>query len=355
MRRHHAPNPKWKALWPIWHAVAGFLFGFMVLHPVAMAAFRWFDPRRIFSLVPCRDGLVFGFFCAAVALINGYFRTRLARQRDELARQAHLLGDKNQRLTNLERMNRRHVQFTIHDFKGHLAAILGFSEHLLERKKASGEQSEIEALTRIRRQALRMSGAVMDLLTLGRLRESHALRLDRTPVAKLLETAAEDLTLPVHMGNPELGPGRWSCPDVMADARVIERILVNLAFNALKHNARGTRVVLDAHARPEAGEVVFTCADDGRGVSPAALSSLFNEFGEKDEASHEDSTGLGLAFCKAAVEAHGGSIWCESVQGQGARFSFTLPLWNEGEEDRCQRNTSHTSSLSTTTPISLHT
>jgi signal transduction histidine kinase len=372
MRRHDAPSSRWRALWPVWHMAAGFLFGFIILHPVAIATFNLFDPRRglgwaalepglllcpilssfVPSLVPCRDGMVFGFFCAAMALINGYFRTRLARQRDQLARQAYLLGEKNQQLTNLDRTNRRQVQFMVHDFKGHLAAILGFAEHLLERRASSGPPAEIDALTRIRRQALRMTGAVMDLLEFARLREARTSRRDRASVSKLLETAAVDLSLPAHMGIVELGPGRWSFTEVTGDARIIQRVLVNLAFNALKHNPHGTRVVLDAHARLETGEVVFTCADNGRGLSPAALTSLFEEFGEREDANHDDSTGLGLAFCKAAVEAHGGRIWCESLEGRGATFTFTLPLWNKGEEDQCRRRLSNTSSLSMTTPTS---
>ncbi|MGE5347042.1 MAG: sensor histidine kinase [Acidithiobacillales bacterium] len=339
------------SLW--WHGVAGVAFGFLVLHPVTMIVFRWLDPR----LAPGMDdlgtpslvdpilhsfrpemapmGLVFGLFSAALAMLDGSYRNRLAHQlevseayRLRLARQAELLREKNESLARLEEANRRHTQFMVHDFKTYLSGILGFSEVLLEREGGGGDAARVEALTRIRRQALRMAGAVHDLLDFASLQESPVLHLRRTAVSALLEAAASDFSLPPPTGQVEVGPSALTCPDVAVDVRIIERVLINLAFNAIKHNRPGTSVVLDAHPVSGPPAVAFTCTDKGRGLSKAALASLFHEEGRGGsiDQDSEDSTGFGLAFCKEAVEAHGGRIWCESSEGEGARFTFTLPL-----------------------------
>jgi len=353
----------------LWHGIGGFLFGFVVLHPIAMFIFRWLDPRLAREMVHIHGepgamvspllhsfrpemapmGLVFALFSAIIASIDGYYRARVARQRDELARQSGLLTEKNARLVELERANRRHTQFMVHDFKGHLSTISGFVEHLLEKNESTWAPDDVDALTRIRRQTLRMAGAVTDLLALARLRGSPTLRRERTLVSALLATAAADLSLPVHGRQLEIGPGQHGCPDVSVDVRMIERVLVNLALNALRHNAPGTRVVLTACPVREGSQVAFTCADEGRGLSPAAQTSLFREFAPGD-GTGEDSTGLGLAFCKAAVEANGGRIWCESVEGQGARFTFTVPT--EQGSKKWRRAQSETSSWWMTNPTS---
>ena len=85
---------------------------------------------------------------------------------------------------------------------------------------------------------------------------------------------------------------------------------------------------LDCQVVESRAEVLFTCCDDGAGITPEVLPSLFTEFSGTNDASVE-STGLGLAFCKTVVEAHGGRIWCESKRQQGTRFHFTIPLHEE--------------------------
>ena len=114
---------------------------------------------------------------------------------------------------------------------------------------------------------------------------------------------------------------------LFADPRLLRRALCNLISNAIKHNGPDTRVRLDAQVAESRTEVVFSCRDDGVGIPPEVLPSIFNEFAGTNDSSG-DSTGLGLAFCKAVVEAHGGRIWCESTP-HGARFFFTIPLHKE--------------------------
>ena len=350
-----------KGLRVLGRGAAGFLFGVVILHPFSMIIFRYLDPRLAhemgghvapgswvtsiahsfdFEMAPM--GLVFGLFSSAIALIGGYYRARLARQRDQLALQAALLIEKNAQLVKLEATKQRHTQFMVHDFKGHLAIITGFVEHLLEQKEFPWPGAALDALTAIRRQSLRMAGAVIDLLEFSRLKESPTLQREPTVVSKLLVSAASDLSLPAGTGRVEVGPGGTDCPDVAVDRRLIRRVLVNLALNALKHNPGQTHVTLEARHVLESGEIEFTCTDDGRGLSDEALASLFEEYGTGgDTTDREDSTGLGLAFCKTAVEAHGGRIWCDSSKGKGARFTFTIPLKPRGASNGGTHEAAH--------------
>lgn len=350
-RRPHVPGAgsRSRLLWALWYGAGGLLFGLIVLHPIAMVIFRWFDPGttpdihgpeaasalapilRSFSPNMMPMGLVFGLFSAAIAILDGHYRGRVAAQRDQLALQAEELRLKHERLAQLEQANRRQTLFMVHDFKGHLAAIGGFAELLLAAKDPTRDPDEVDKLMRIRRQSVRMAGAVMDLLDIARLQESPALRRESTSLSALLRTAAADLSLPGCAGAVRIGSGHCDCPDVLVDRRLIERVLINLALNALKHNPTRTLVTLDAVLVPDPSEVAFTCTDNGRGIAVDALASLFEEFRSAARSDHGGSTGLGLAFCKAAVEAHGGRIWCDSVEGQGARFTFTVPRTPRGD------------------------
>lgn len=316
-------------------------------------------------------GTVFALFTAIIVAIDGHYRRALAGERDRLAHQlaanerlraelemhADALRRQNETLKRLEQTNRRHTQFMVHDFKGHLQVIMGFSSILGQRPAVLTDVQSVEAVERIERQAARMNGAVHDLLDFARLQESPHLRLGRTPPSALLQRAAADVTLPSHLGCVSIGGRHGDCPEVLVDARLIERVLVNLAANALKHNRRGTRVELDASLDLGSRAVVFSCVDDGQGFSVEAQASLFRVFETGAEPATDDSTGLGLAFCRAAAEAHGGRIWCESSEGAGARFYFTIPLGPGGREQwrAIYRGTYWSSTTSPTSSPSFNT
>jgi two-component system phosphate regulon sensor histidine kinase PhoR len=79
-------------------------------------------------------------------------------------------------------------------------------------------------------------------------------------------------------------------------------------------------------ARRAAGEVVVTVADGGEGIPPQDLPRIFERFFRGAQGGRSSGLGLGLYSSRLIVEAHGGRIWCESVVGEGSRFSFALPL-----------------------------
>ena len=108
------------------------------------------------------------------------------------------------------------------------------------------------------------------------------------------------------------------------DADLVGRVVTNLLANALKFApADGTvRLTLGL----EDGQVRVALTDTGRGIAPEYHLRIFEKFGQAELRDKHVGTGLGLAFCKLAVEAHGGQIGVASQPGQGSTFWFTLPL-----------------------------
>jgi signal transduction histidine kinase len=340
------------------HALIGFAFGYVILHPVSMLIFRWLDMQPggmqapkgaihgwldpIFhsfrpDMLPM--AIVFGIFGSAIAVLDGIHRSALARRRDELAyelsinertraRLKELVGtlrERNGRLRRLERANRRSTQFMVHDLKNNLHCIIGFAELMLSRKGNRLSPDDVDALIRIGRQGNQMKNAVMDLLEMARLQEKPELQRQRIDTADLLRKSLEDLQIPMDVSRVELGDKHRECPETYGDPRLIIRVLVNLAVNAVKHNSPGILVTLDAEPDPGSGGVLFTCRDDGKGIVPDILQTLFDKFVRDNEKPTADSTGLGLAFCQAAVAAHGGRIRAENESGSGACFRFSIP------------------------------
>jgi two-component system phosphate regulon sensor histidine kinase PhoR len=114
-------------------------------------------------------------------------------------------------------------------------------------------------------------------------------------------------------------------PKTMADRERIEQVLVNLIHNAIKFTPPSGRIDISAIA--EGDSIQVSVADTGIGISDDDLPRIFERFYKSDKARTSGAgTGLGLAIAKHIIEAHGGSIWAESVEGKGATFYFTLPL-----------------------------
>jgi two-component system sensor histidine kinase KdpD len=108
------------------------------------------------------------------------------------------------------------------------------------------------------------------------------------------------------------------------DAVLIERVLVNLLENISKYTPPDSRVVISAQAAH--GELEVSVADDGPGIPAGKEEALFEKFARGDKETATPGVGLGLAICRAIVEAHHGRIHAEPERADGARFVFTLPL-----------------------------
>jgi two-component system sensor histidine kinase KdpD len=105
---------------------------------------------------------------------------------------------------------------------------------------------------------------------------------------------------------------------------LIEQVLVNLIENALKYTPAGTP--LEIGAVKSLTKVTVYVADRGPGIPPGLEERLFEKFYRASPERAQSGVGLGLAICRAAVEAHGGQIWADNRPGGGAIFRLTLPL-----------------------------
>jgi signal transduction histidine kinase len=127
-------------------------------------------------------------------------------------------------------------------------------------------------------------------------------------------------------------------PVFLADRSMLRRVFGNLVQNALTHTAERVRITLAAR-RADDERILFTVADNGPGIPREFHEVIFHKFERVKVPSmpRVRSSGLGLAFCKLAVEAHNGRIWVQSEEGHGSQFHIVLPALSGAPDDALLR------------------
>ena len=228
-------------------------------------------------------------------------------------------------LEALDRMRAEFLGMVSHELRTPLAAIKGATATVLSTGQSFGPAETRQFFRIIDEQADRMSGLIGDLLDAGRI-DSGTLSVapEPTEVGELVEQAriaflSGDSRHNVLIDLPA------DIPRVMADRGRIVQVLNNLLANAARYCPENAPIRIAA-AR-DGMHVAVSVTDEGRGIAPERLARLFRKYGGAGDGEPGVSGGLGLAICKGLVEAHGGRIRAESAgPGQGARFTFTLPL-----------------------------
>jgi two-component system, OmpR family, sensor histidine kinase KdpD len=211
-----------------------------------------------------------------------------------------------------------------HDFRTPLASIVGAASTLLDQASASMDEERRKNLLRgALNEAQRLHRLVDNLLDLTRL-TSGPIQLKREwiGVDELIGSALNRLQ-DVLIGRDvtiDLPPDR---PLVYCDEVMIDQVLFNLVENAQKHTPPGTPIQIKAKVWPAAVE--FTVADVGPGLILGDELRVFEKFHRGRVESPQGGFGLGLAICKAVVEAHGGEISARNLPEGGAEFKFSLP------------------------------
>jgi signal transduction histidine kinase len=247
---------------------------------------------------------------------------RLFREIEDKSRQIEVANQhKSEFLANMS-----------HELRTPLNAIIGFSEVLTERTFGAVNDKQMEYLRDIHSSGQHLLTLINDVLDLSKI-EAGRMELDLScfDLGLLMDNALtlvreraqrNGLSMSLEVGERL---NEW-----VADARKVKQVVVNLLSNAVKFTPSGGRVRLSARRVENAGKPMaeVSVADTGVGIAPEDQALVFDEFRQAggDYLRKAEGTGLGLSLAKRFVELHGGTLGVDSRLGEGATFTFTLPL-----------------------------
>ncbi len=213
----------------------------------------------------------------------------------------------------------------VHDLRSPLTVVTGYMGVLKDMAGPKLSPAEVNFVSEAQRGADKLNEMISTLLDVGRLEAGQMpLKLQAHDVTEIVRNALSRFAPVVKERKLRCDapnePVRVNC-----DANVIRRILENLISNAVKFTKPDGAITVTVQR--DGGKATISVADDGNGIPPDQHKHIFEKFGQTESGSqHRHSTGIGLAFCRLAVEAHGGKIGVQSELGKGSTFWFTLSI-----------------------------
>jgi two-component system sensor histidine kinase/response regulator len=245
-------------------------------------------------------------------------RTHLALRRAQMA-----LADSYERLRALEQLRDDLVHMIVHDMRSPLATLLINLDLLKGPARSLGDESRQDLQTAVESAHVlnRMANELLDVSRLeeGKMPIERAV-WDLTQMAREVRATLESIDRERPIEVESAGPVHVTC-----DGALVRRIMENLVGNGIMHTPAGSRLRISIASRD--GGVRVAVHDEGGGVPLEARETIFEKFGTV-AARHQrnyHSVGLGLAFCKLAVEAQGGTIGVDPGVPVGSTFWFELP------------------------------
>lgn len=312
--------------WTFWESV----LAVSLVLPIYLAAGLWHGG-------PTESGILFNnlyfiLLMDVIVVVGTWFqyrqRFREFSLRFELDQNRRALEESNRKLTELDQIKSRFFANISHELRTPLTLLLTPLEALLHRSRRAFDEETRSVLLTMRSNGLRLLKLINDLLDLVRL-ESGRMEVQREPVAlpeflhglaNAAKPMADGKRLRLEtLVDPALGT-------VLTDRDKLEKIVLNLLFNALKFTPAGGRVSL--RGEKQADQLVLAVQDTGVGISAQNLPHVFDRFWQADDSSRRrhHGTGIGLALVKELVEIQQGSVVVESQEGRGTTFTVRLPF-----------------------------
>jgi signal transduction histidine kinase len=299
--------------------------GACLLHQFVHGSGFHYELRILFNNV------YFLFVTGVFVLIGNYFYNRLRFRefelRYELDKNKHELEQSHAKLLELDQAKSRFFANISHELRTPLTLLIAPLENLIQRFGRQSDPDTQNLLGTMQANGMRLLKLINDLLDLVRL-ESGAIvvkreALDVSDFAKGLISAvrqvADDKRIRIESHVDA------ALESVLADRDKLEKIILNLLFNALKFTPSGGRVELRAEKKAE--QFVLIVSDTGMGISEKNMANVFSRFWQADDSSRRkyQGVGIGLALVKELTEVQGGTVSVASKEGQGTTFTIQLP------------------------------
>ncbi len=254
----------------------------------------------------------------ALLILRGFIQKRkansiLAEQKMKILQQAENLKLINQKLEELDQLKQGMTGMLVHDLKNPISTILSLSQN-----------KEISSASK---QMLNMVSNILDVQKY----EKTEMQIDTKPASlyKLSFHAIADVRLLAEQKKVEIKNNITTNTFIETDSEISNRIFINLLTNAIKYSPENGTVTINCEKDIKNNNFIkISITDNGIGIEKNKLNTVFNKFAQimAKKSGQAFSTGLGLTFCKMAIEAHKGTISIYSVPNIETTFSFTLPL-----------------------------
>ncbi len=283
------------------------------------------------------NNVYFLFLTAVFAIFGTYFTSRLRTRefalRFELDQNKRILEEANQKLVDLDQMKSRFFANISHELRTPLTLLIAPLESLQQQKADWMDEETKTILQTMYANAMRLLKLINDLLDLVKLesgrievkKESVEIGLFLKGLAQSVSGVAKDKRVQLTVSAPSDLESLW------VDRDKLEKIILNLVFNALKFTAAGGKVELKAECLDKM--LTVRIADNGMGISEQQLPYIFDRFWQADSASNRkyQGTGIGLALVKELVELQGGDVKAVSQIGAGTTMTVRIPADPAGE------------------------
>ncbi|HMF21937.1 MAG TPA: ATP-binding protein [Pseudolabrys sp.] len=239
----------------------------------------------------------------------------------------HQIEEKGRELQMASQHKSQFLANMSHELRTPLNAILGYTELIMDKVYGDIPPKAVATLDRVQANGKHLLGLINDVLDLSKI-EAGQLNLT------LADYSVKDVVYNVFGAVEALANNKkiqlkvdmdGELPQAHGDERRLTQVLFNLVGNAIKFTDSGEVAI---KASSTNGSVTIAVRDTGPGISEADQAKIFEEFQQADSSTTKEKggTGLGLAIAKRIVEMHGGRLWVESQLGQGATFSFMVPV-----------------------------
>lgn len=242
------------------------------------------------------------------------------------ARDHTLLATENQDLRNRLRWREDQARMIVHDMRSSLHTLLMSVESLMRRKiNAEGQRELLGVADESVKYLLEMTETILTVAQLEA--NSWDLQMEAIDARTLIEKASAPFAVTAALDRIRF---RYMIDDTPAslwgDRSLMTRVLHNLLSNAVKFTTADGEIVITLRPSADGQSAELSVHDNGIGIDSKSLPHIFSRFFQASKSDRRYGMGLGLYFCRLAMEAQGGAIWADSTPNKGSTFTVTLPL-----------------------------